>query len=81
MIRSEYIQSDEKYPMKDSMIKIILRIIAYDIVFLLLLRLAVIFIPHVEQPTIYYINVNFHFIIASLAWMNYKQSRVNNIYL
>jgi hypothetical protein len=63
--------------MKDNLLKIILRVIAYDVVFLILLRLAIITIPHDEQELIYYINLNFHFIIACLAWMNYKQSKVN----
>ena len=77
MLRSVTIQNQKNVSMKDNLFKIILRIIAYDIIFLVLLRLAVIFIPHVEQPIIYYINLNFHFIIASLAWMNYRQSKVN----
>jgi hypothetical protein len=63
--------------MKDNLLKILLRVIAYDVVFLIFLRLAVITIPHVEQELIYYVNLNFHFIIACLAWMNYKQSNVN----
>ena len=63
--------------MKDSLIKIILRVIAYDVVFLILLRLAAIVIPHEPQESIYYINLNFHFILACLAWMNFRQSNVN----
>ena len=63
--------------MKDNLSKIILRVIAYDIVFLVLLRLAVITFPHDEQALIYYINLNFQFILACLAWMNYRQSKVN----
>jgi len=63
--------------MKDNLLKIILRVIAYDIVFLILLRIAIILIPHKEQELIYYVNLNFNFIIACLAWMNYKQSKVN----
>jgi len=63
--------------MKDNLLKIILRVIAYDVVFLILLRLAVILIPHETQESIYYINLNFIFIISCLAWMNYKKSKVN----
>ena len=63
--------------MKDNLIKIILRVIAYDVIFLILLRLAVITIPHESQETIYYINLNFHFILVCLAWMNYRRSKVN----
>jgi len=63
--------------MQDNLLKIILRVIAYDVVFLIILRLALILIPHEEQELIYYVNLNFQFIIACLAWMNYKQSKVN----
>jgi len=65
--------------MKDNLIKIILRVIAYDVIFLILLRLAVITIPHEPQESIYYINLNFHFILACLVWMNYRQSKVNKL--
>ena len=65
--------------MKDNLIKIILRVIAYDVMFLILLRLALILIPHKEQQLIYYVNLNFHFIIACLAWMNFKQSKINKL--
>jgi len=47
--------------MKDNLIKIILRVITYDVIFLIILRMAVIAIPHEEQDSIYYINLNFHF--------------------
>ncbi len=63
--------------MKDNLLKIILKILAIDILFLILLRLALIFIPHTENRPIFYININFSFIIACLAWMNLKKSTIN----
>ncbi len=39
--------------------------------------MALISIPHWENETIYYINTNFHFLIVVLAWLNYRQSKVN----
>jgi len=71
------IQISEKISVKDNLFKIIQRIIIYDVIFLILLRLALIFIPHEPQEFIYYVNLNFHFVIACLAWMNYRHSRVN----
>ena len=77
MLRSVAAQDQKNTSMRDNLPKIILRVIAYDIIFLILLRLAVIIIPHEEQEIVYYVNLNFHFILACLAWMNYRQSRVN----
>lgn len=63
--------------MSSNNLKIIIKIIAYDLVFLVLLRLALITIPHEEQDLIYYVNLNLQFIIACAAWMNLGKSNVN----
>jgi hypothetical protein len=77
MLRSDYVQSEEKSSIKDSFLRIILKIAALDIAFLILFRIALILIPHQESRSIFYININFSFIIACLAWMNLKKSKVN----
>ncbi len=63
--------------MKDNLLKIILKVLAFDILFLILLRLALILIPHTENRPIFYVNINFSFLIACLAWMNLKKSTIN----
>ena len=63
--------------MKDNLLKIILKILAFDILFLILLRLALVLIPHTENRPIFYVNINFSFLIACLAWMNLKKSTIN----
>ena len=63
--------------MKNHLLNIILKVIAYQLIFLVVLRLALIIIPHQENRLIYYINIDLNFLIACITWLNIKQSRVN----
>lgn len=63
--------------MNKDILKILLKVIVYEISFLLILRLLLITIPHEEQDLIYYINLNFHYLIACLTWLNYRRSQIN----
>ena len=62
-------------------IKAVLKLFVFDLIFLILFRLALISIPHQENSAIYYLNINFHFIIACLIWANLLKTRVNRTIL
>jgi hypothetical protein len=64
---------------KKPIVKVSLELIAYEIVFISILRIALIFVPHQEHEFIYYLNINLLLIIACLILMSRKYSKVNKI--
>lgn len=63
--------------MNKTLTKILLELITYEIIFLLIQRIALIIIPHESQEIIYFVNINLHFLTACLIWMGLRLTKVN----
>ena len=58
-------------------VKIIIQFIFFELLFVSLLNIALTFFNHREIDFIYYVNINFHFLIAFFAFINLIFSKIN----
>ncbi len=63
--------------MNNSRLNILYKLLVCELLFLIILRLLQVSIIHDGQDLIYYVNLNFHYIIACISWINFRQSKVN----
>ncbi len=63
--------------LNNSLIKVFIFIISSEILFILILKITMIFVPHEDQEFIYLANINIFFLITLLCWLNLKYSFVN----
>jgi hypothetical protein len=59
------------------MINLFTKIFLFELLFLIILKLLLSFIPHIEHELIYYININLTYIISILCWISFKYSKIN----
>jgi len=63
--------------MNKPIVKIIIQFIFFELLFLFLLNTGFSFFSHREIDFIYYVNINFYFLIACFAFLNLKYSKLN----
>jgi len=63
--------------MNKPIVKIAVQFIFFELLFLFLLYAGLTLFIHREIDFIYYVNINFHFLIASFAILNLKYSKLN----
>lgn len=63
--------------MREKIFKILGEIFFLECIYILFMYLFFYFIPHQPCETIYFININFHFLISYLVWRVVKFSSVN----
>jgi len=63
--------------MNKPIIKIIIQFVFFELLFLFLLNAGLTFFNHREIDFIYYVNINFYFLIACFALLNLKHSKLN----
>ena len=59
--------------------KIIWKLVLLELVFIIVLKILVSKIYHEEHEVIYYVNINFLYLISIISWISFKHSKVNKI--
>jgi len=68
-----------QFDMKKSIVKVVMILVIFELIFLMTLKSLLAFIPHEEHEFIYYFNINLLYLISIIIWITYPLSKVDNL--